>query len=341
MLSLFLITLFFVFPIHTQVSEPYSIAEGWEIASTCLEDDAEPLEDFEGALFFYSEDANLRVWRHDYPTTYFVGLEGKNFIRAGALSPDGKLFAVPAGRIDNGSIMTSHLVVDEIRIYSTDPRGELVYQFPWQFRDLVNTQNPHVASIQWVDGEHLRYVGTIDSPAEQYYKINIRTGEVVPLENEETLPDENHERTAAGLPIIQAAQALDEGDFQTVQFVDAAHNRAETVITFQPDVVVRTSWFADDVHFYLSASWQNNEDRGIESVKFIGNTNSRQLRQKCQDIGEISYSADGMIAYWGDDFPDNWAVNVFDAHSSKTWRLTSDTKLGQLFGWYVTINDGD
>jgi len=97
-----IIILLFVAPIIAVAQDDIDIA-GWTVEEHCISEVSVPPEawTFEGVIYTWSTDA-VRGFRSDFPVSYIIAFGYANFLSAGAFSPDGNWFAVPAGRIENG-----------------------------------------------------------------------------------------------------------------------------------------------------------------------------------------------------------------------------------------------
>src|SRR5689334_6655260 len=95
-------------------------ATGWPVEKRCVSEPTTSPADwsFQGTIFtmdnvIYREDiGGVHAIRADVDTPYYVAANGKDFVDAGALSPDGKWFAVPYG--DNKSANISDIQFVEV-----------------------------------------------------------------------------------------------------------------------------------------------------------------------------------------------------------------------------------
>lgn len=186
----FLTVLLLIFLLVSEVSQAQEATDtpdvGWPVEERCVGESTKLPEGwkYEGTLFtadngMYSEDGGgLHAIRQQVATPYFVAVNGKDIVYAGALSPDGKWFAVPYGdsedqHIDGfGNHAGSEYRVDAIRIYRTD-YTHLSYQIDWQLSD----QNMVINKIMWIDNNRLIYSLNEDSSNKKTHVVNPFTDE--------------------------------------------------------------------------------------------------------------------------------------------------------------------
>jgi hypothetical protein len=139
---------------------------GWPVEERCVGAPTKPPMgwSYGGILFtqnsgMYSEDGGgFHAIRQQVATPYYIATNNKDIVYAGALSPDGKWFAVPYGysidqHIDDfGNSAGSEYFVNAIRIYRTD-YTHLSYQIDWRLSD----QNVVIDKIMWIDNDRLIY----------------------------------------------------------------------------------------------------------------------------------------------------------------------------------------
>jgi WD40 repeat protein len=133
---LFLFTLFlFLFPVEAVNCTPLSRPDNWT---------------FDGVILTYEPDEGVRALRSSITTTYYIAFEGSNFTGAGAVSPDGKWFALPYGYIQTAASSDVRYRVNELRVHSTEPVPRIVARMAWnatfQFED-------GIAAVRWLDND--------------------------------------------------------------------------------------------------------------------------------------------------------------------------------------------
>ncbi len=151
---------------------------GWPVVERCV---GEPIKlservEYEGTLFtsdsgkYRYDGGGFYAFRNKISTLYYVYVaeNGKDIVYAGALSPDGKWFAVPYGysvdqHIDAfGNSTGSEYRVKQIRIYRTD-YTYLSYWVDWQ----LSGQNVDIFKVMWLDNDRLIYWQDTDSSNEK------------------------------------------------------------------------------------------------------------------------------------------------------------------------------
>ena len=163
--------------------------EGWPIVQRCVGEPTTPPDEwtYDGTIFTYTQDQGVRALRADQPTTYFIAFNGENFNEAGAFSPDGRWYAVPAGirRSIEESFGDYYWEVNKIRVFSTSPSNELMVQISWSavFRGSRQTA---VQRIMWINNEQFIYsdFDIYGRNATHLYNINPFSGEIQRLEGE-------------------------------------------------------------------------------------------------------------------------------------------------------------
>ena len=138
---------------------------GWEHIEACAGlPSAAPETPFDGLLVMVGSDA-ARAFRDEVATTYVLSFAGGNFVSAGAVSPDGKFYAVPNGVITTVSSSDVRYTVQEIRILTTETVPRIVERIPWRASFPYGTRftsSGDIPPIQWLDGDTIQFVnGTI------------------------------------------------------------------------------------------------------------------------------------------------------------------------------------
>jgi WD40 repeat protein len=129
-----------------------SAADPWQVNTACavVSESPAPLD---GVILTHDPDAGVRALRAGVATTYFIAFEGSNFTGAGALSPDGRWFAMPHGTITTAAAFDVRYRVTEIRVHSTDAVPQIRRRIPWD----ATFQAGAVPSIRWLDAATLLY----------------------------------------------------------------------------------------------------------------------------------------------------------------------------------------
>jgi hypothetical protein len=132
------------------------------------------------------------------PQPYFIAFDGGgdilNFNTAGRVSPDGKWYAVPAGRIIYGPslpdnpyfpISEIHFVISEIRVFSTGINSKLLYRVPWDSRYRY-TPDRIVFPLEWKNNSTIAYFEYYPS-SDNDYEYNYLTYHFNPFNGAKTL----------------------------------------------------------------------------------------------------------------------------------------------------------
>jgi hypothetical protein len=157
MKPLFVCLVFALFSLNlSYAQEATPEAEGWPVVQRCIEQATEPPDGwtFEGTIFTHGRFMDgVHAYRADVPSRYYVAFDSQSeFAEVGALSPDGRWFAVPHGRTEYGGIANRYYIVEEIRVYSTHPSRD-TYRIPWDYYVHTSTGLQIMGSIMWLDNE--------------------------------------------------------------------------------------------------------------------------------------------------------------------------------------------
>lgn len=195
-LVLICITLFLAtFRLVAQESTPESTADpmtqGWSIIEHCVTESlyvrTGETWPFEGVIFTTSS-TGVRALRADVGVPYFVGFSNaRQFSEAGAVSPDGTMFAVPVGEVEfyANSVGDSLYYFEGFNIYSTDVRHELLHSISWnEYMLFFTLGDARSYPLFWYDNVTIingwrEEGGGVWTENNNYYsQINIQTGEV-------------------------------------------------------------------------------------------------------------------------------------------------------------------
>jgi WD40 repeat protein len=146
-------------------SEYAAQSAGWTPVEACAGlPSAAPDAPFDGLLIMVDSDA-ARAFREEIATTYVLSFAGGNFVGAGAVSPDGKYYAVPNGVITTVSSSDVRYTVQEIRIVTTETVPRIVARITWRASFPFGTRftsSGDIPPIQWLDGDTIQFIsGTI------------------------------------------------------------------------------------------------------------------------------------------------------------------------------------
>ncbi|MCU0463358.1 MAG: hypothetical protein MUF38_02180 [Anaerolineae bacterium] len=111
---------------------------------------------FSGVIASWVPGDGARALRPELATTYYLAFDGSNFTAGGAVSPDGRYYAVPNGVIQTNSSADVRYVVQELRVITTETVPRIAARVPWQASFPVGTRfatTQGIPVIQWLDGE--------------------------------------------------------------------------------------------------------------------------------------------------------------------------------------------
>ncbi len=135
-------------------------AEGWPIVQRCIERATEPPDDwtFAGTIFTFKRGDGLHAYRADVPSRYYIAFDSDSELAiVGAFSPDGRWFAVPAGRSEYATMLDTFFHVEQIRVYSTVPSHE-EFAIEWSYLGRMSTSaRLGVPMPNWIDNHQFVY----------------------------------------------------------------------------------------------------------------------------------------------------------------------------------------
>ncbi|MCU0496648.1 MAG: hypothetical protein MUF87_04765 [Anaerolineae bacterium] len=129
---------------------------------------------FSGALITYDSDG-VRAYRAGLPTTYFIAFGGSNFNEGGALSPDGRWYAVPHGTIQTIATSDVQYRVNELRIYTTGAIPQLRWRLPWS----LAAPYPTLPTLHWLAEDTLVYGQGGFLTGFDGYRVDVSDGSMV------------------------------------------------------------------------------------------------------------------------------------------------------------------
>lgn len=300
-LSLSLIYCLLLSVVPTVTAQDAADAEtGWPIEQQCVDEPTMPPEGwtFEGTIFTLG-DYGVHAIRADIATPYYVAFSGDTvFPNIGALSPDGRWFAVPAGQTGYGPGGSSIFDISEIRVYSTDGRREL--HRVWGVGKVTEGISAYyaVTSPQWIDNEHLLYYSS-DDPW-QILVINPFTQEAAQWQGDKinplfTIP--SPDRTRAIYPALgQSIDTVEWGlyDFPREQLIAPLPSLVYDAITSPVD------WAPDSSSFAALIENPREENTPYSGALVLFDRNGEQtdvltqlFPQFTQDAPTLRFSPDG------------------------------------------------
>lgn len=111
---------------------------------------------FNGVILSFVPADGVRALRPEIATTYYVAFDGGNLTAGGAVSPDGRFYAVPNGVIQTNSAADVRYVVQEIRIITTETVPRIAARIPWQASFPVGTRfatTQGIPPVKWLGSE--------------------------------------------------------------------------------------------------------------------------------------------------------------------------------------------
>ncbi len=162
--------------IHTAHAQP----DAWPMRRSCatVSDSPAPDELLSGVIVSYQRGEGARAYRESVGTTYYLAFEGSTFTASGALSPDGRHYAVPYGTITLFAAFDVRYRVTELWVYTTEVVPRLVRRVAWG----ATFQEGDVPRVLWLDSQTLLYPqGSIDTPR-TYWTLDPFAETVTPTE---------------------------------------------------------------------------------------------------------------------------------------------------------------
>jgi WD40 repeat protein len=218
---------------------------GWEPLEACAGlPSAAPEAPFDGLLVMVDSDAT-RAFREEVATTYVLSFAGGNFVSAGAVSPDGKHYAVPNGVITTVSSSDVRYTVQEIRIVTTETVPRIVERIPWRASFPYGTRftsSGNIPPIAWLDNSTIQFVSGTISDGHTPVQIDVFEGGEMEI--------------AKGYPALAAspdrsrAVAVRDGG---LALLDTADARVITALPPTPQDALQGAWSPDGTQLALTA----------------------------------------------------------------------------------------
>lgn len=138
-------------PIHAQDAAPFTLTEA------CAPPESDTgRADFPGVLLGYAVADGVRAYRAAVGVSYYVAFAGSAFIDGGAVSPDGRYYAVPYGLIQMPSGTDRRYHAYELRVIGTDRLTQLRRVIPWSAYFQVGGPGD-IQPLRWLDAATLVY----------------------------------------------------------------------------------------------------------------------------------------------------------------------------------------
>lgn len=217
---------------------------GWTPVEACAGlPSAAPETPFDGLLVMVGSDA-ARAFRDEVATTYVLSFAGGNFVNAGAVSPDGKYYAVPNGVITTVSSSDVRYTVQEIRILSTETVPRIVERIPWRASFPYGTRftsSGDIPPIHWLDEDTIQFVSGTISDGHTPVQVDVFEGGEMEI--------------AKGYPALAAspdrsrALAIRDGG---LALIDTATTGIVTALPPAPYGALQSAWSPDGAQLALT-----------------------------------------------------------------------------------------
>jgi WD40 repeat protein len=217
---------------------------GWEQIEACAGlSSARPDAPFDGLLVMVDSDA-ARAFRDEIATTYVLSFAGGNFVSAGAVSPNGKHYAVPNGVITTVSSSDIRYTVQEIRIVTTETVPRIIERIPWRASFPFGTRftsSGDIPPVQWLDDDTIQFVNGTISDGHTPVQIDVFVGGEMGI--------------AKGYPALGASPdrtrviAIDSGG---LALVDTSDMSVIAALPPTPYDALQIAWSPDNTTFALT-----------------------------------------------------------------------------------------
>lgn len=336
----------------------------WALTESCAAQSVDAPDGLiTGVIASYQRGEGARAYREAVGTTYYLAFEGSAFTESGALSPDGRHYAVPYGSITTFAAFDVRYRVSEIWVYTTESVPRLIRRIPWG----ATFQRGDVPRMTWLDDQTLLYPeGNIDAPtvyytldpfAENITRAESTLGGYVALSPDARYGIALHEggyalmdaaagtriRRLEGLsdfvwhPDSRRYTALHRAADGTrhLMLIDAADDTGETIFTLDERYALRGLRWSSDGERLLFGLFdpQENETRLI-----VGDASARTLTDVCVLLKVVD-ARDGAAAVFapaGDAVAlltasGDYRFRVLDLESNTLYGISGDS--GALTAW--------
>lgn len=335
----FLIAMLLIVFVGSQITRSQEATDtpdaGWPVEERCVGRPAKSPKgwSYEGTIFtadngMYSEDGGgIHAIRQEVSTPYFVAMNGKDIVYGGALSPDGKWFAVPYGysvdqHIDGfGDHAGSEYRVEAIHIYRTD-YTQLAHTIDWR----VSDQNVVIRKIMWLGNDRLIYWQDTDLPSEK------KTVVVNPFTDER----DTWQNVRENLTADQWKTFLEyENPYENGWLVEPRLSKLTQELAGQYGFnQAKMHWLADTGGFVVSIPRSVNSSEGFA---FFNEQDGLKSIMTNKTVSQVKISADGRYAAFQTGGIDNQSreaseINIADLQTQTITQICSDTQY-PAFEW--------
>ena len=295
-------------------------ATDWKTEQRCITAPSQPPQGwtYDGVIFTFS-GAGVHARRADVATPYYVAFDSDSeFASLGRLSPDGKWFAVPAGRISHTDTTFERILIgDEYRIYSTAPTHTM-------YRVSLKASIYRVSSPRWIDSNRVILDGYFGANKEQQAIFNVSDHS---LEILDFPPIDLSPETSVSI-YPQLHWASDFSYFAAILRNKAAigifdHNgEFLNQVPLETSLLWQTALADDGDHFaYVLASETLN----------IADLTMHTITDTCIDTPyAFAFSPDGKQLAFG--LQDAGYVYILDLQAWQAYRI--DLAAADVIGWY-------
>jgi hypothetical protein len=210
-----------------------------------------------------------------------------SFINSGSLSPDGRWFAVPSGRVKRAALIDNTYEVDTIHVYSTD-NTSAAYTVQWNgwYR---GSDISVVPFIQWHSLETFLYNELSDSTV---YEINPFTGTHFPY-------DEEYSVHFPLSPITEGrtTHRYQNQDRQGIIYFEDNSLKLDSTTLLKKSYDPQDSGYRQSV--YWMVDWTQNLAYFyivVQNQLYIGTIEERILYNICLDVDSAAWSPNGELA---------------------------------------------
>jgi hypothetical protein len=343
---------------HAQESTPEP-TDGWTIEQRCVTEPTTPPDDwfFDGTILMTGYQG-IHAVNANFETPFVIAPWG---IAGGALSPDGRWYAMPNGDVHrNNNMIDYSMSIDEIIVYRTTPQPES-YTIAW---DLLNVTIDPInlpLYITWLDNEHfVFYTGnswrTIDPVLANPFTGEIQSWDYpLILDHAAISPDTTRLVVDGGLYDFASVEQIQSVRLSAVRWANDSSffigvNRSQ-IVQVDRDGAVRTLvQFPTDQNLYpysphrlkntsISADMRYiayADYSELQSHLYIIDLQEQRLFDTCLDIRDgVEWSPSGhqlVLLGLGDE---QNPVNVLDVDSWSLYTVAYHTVsyYGGIIGW--------
>jgi hypothetical protein len=288
--------------------------EAWEIVERCISEPVAPPDNwsFDGIIFLESS-IGIHGLNSSLETPYILAYQNDaSYGSSGAISPDGRWFAFPAGHAAYNNMVSSLYVVETIKTVRTDGRG-VISQIEWF--SVNNGGGPYIVpNIRWINANEYVYRG------DGILQVNPFTHETAPYlghfddyglysPDDTRLLTYNLDRHRLDVELLHTdtnevlVNFADQSDKPASRFLSWMPNSEMVAISvdgvlqlYSRDGQLATT-ITDNYVSTLRWNLNNNEFALISEDKLVlGNLETQQLTDTCLTVTGLGWSPSGKLA---------------------------------------------